>query len=122
MTLGNGELTNADKSVHFARVLVAEQRGGFRKAHGQVAVGALTVQKYLILERAGHRAQRKAFFGLVVRVAEDEHSVQIVIPVTRDLIQLALSHIRRFGKLTAALCLNVLHPALKYLNDLSSLW
>ena len=81
MSLGDGELTNSDKSVHLAAVLVSEQGRCFRQAHRQVTVAALSVQEHLILERAGHGSEGEAFLCFVCGVAEDEHSVEIVIPV-----------------------------------------
>ena len=64
--LGNGELADTDEAVHLAGILIAEQSGGLAQAHGQVAVGPLAIQVYLILEGAGHRPQGEALLGLVV--------------------------------------------------------
>lgn len=107
--------------MHFAGVLVAEQRGRLAEAHRQVAVGAGAVQIDLILERAGHRAQSEAFLRLVVRVAENEHAVEVVVPVAGDLIQLALGQQRRLRQQIAALFLLVLDPALQRLDDARAL-
>ena len=41
--------------------------------------------------------------------------------MTGDLVQLALSHERRFCQHTAALCFYVLDPALEYLDSLCAL-
>ena len=121
MTLGDRELTHADQAVHLAGILVAEERRGFAQTHGQVAVGALTVEIHLILEGAGHGTQREAFLRFVVRVTQHEHTVQIVIPVTGNLIKLTLGHERGLGQKIALLLLNVLHPALQQLNDARAL-
>ncbi len=122
VSLGNSELADADKTVHFAAVLVSEKGGGLRKSHRKIAVGAGSVQKYLILERTSHRTERKAFLGFVVGVAEDEHTVQIVIPVSRNFVKLPLCHVGSFCKLTAAFRFNVLYPPLEYLNNSRALW
>ena len=112
VAFGDRELTHADEAVHLAGILVAEQRRGLAQAHRQVAVGALAVQVDLILERAGHRAQGEALLRLVIRVAEDEHAVEIVIPVAGDLVKVALGHQRGLGEKIAALLLGILDPAL----------
>ena len=121
MALGNGELTHADQAVHLARILVAEQGRGLAQTHGQVTVGTGAVQIDLILEGAGHRTQGEALLGLVVGVADDEHAVEVVIPVTRDLEELALGHERGLGQQIAVLLLDVLDPALQDLDDARAL-
>ena len=121
MAFGDRELTHADEAVHLAGILVAEQRRGLAQAHRQVAVGALAVQVDLILERAGHRAQGEALLRLVIRVAEDEHAVEIVIPVAGDLVKVALGHQRGLGEKIAALLLGILDPALEHLHDARAL-
>lgn len=108
VAFGDRELTHADETVHLAGILVAEERRGLAQAHRQVAVGALAVQVDLILERAGHRAQGEALLRLVIRVAEDEHAVEIVIPVAGDLVKVALGHERGLGEKIAALLLGIL--------------
>ena len=121
MALGDGELADTDQAVHLTGILVAEQGGRLAQTHGQIAVGTLAVQVHLILEGAGHGTQREALLGLVGRIAHDEHTVQIVIPVAGDLIQLTLGHQRRFGQQIAGLLLGVLHPALQQLNHAGAL-
>ena len=44
MSLGDGELADADQAVHLTGVLVAEQGGCLAQTHGQVAVAAAAVQ------------------------------------------------------------------------------
>lgn len=117
MTLGDGKLADTDQAVHLAGVLVAEQGGRLAQAHGQVAVGPLPVQIHLILEGAGHRPQGKALLGFVIGVAQNEHAVQIVVPVAGDLIELPLGHQGSLGQQIAPLLLHVLHPALQQLDD-----
>ena len=86
MAFGDGELAHPDQAVHFSGVLVAEQGGGLPQAHGQIPVRPGPVQKDLVLEGAGHWPQGKALLGLVVGVPQDEHAVQVVIPVAGDFI------------------------------------
>ena len=50
------------------------------------------------LERAGHRTQGEALLRLILRVAEDKHTVEIVIPVAGDLVKVALGHQRGLGE------------------------
>ncbi len=121
MALGNGELADTDQAVHLAGVLVAEQGRRLTQAHGQVTVAAAAVQIDLILEGAGHGTQRKALLGVVIRITDDEHAVQIMVPVTGDLEKLALGHQRRLGQQVAGLLLSVLHPTLQQLHHAGSL-
>ena len=98
--------------MHLAGILIAEQGRGLAQAHGQIAVGALAVQIHLVLEGAGHGPQGEALLGLVVGVAQDEHTVQVMIPVAGDFIKLPLGHEGGLGQQVAPLLLNILHPAL----------
>ena len=117
MALGDGELAHTDQAVHLAGILVAEQGGRLAQPHGQVTVGALAVQIHLILEGAGHGPQGKALLRLVIGVAQHEHTVQIVIPVAGNFIQVPLGHQGGLGQQVAGLLLGVLHPALQLLDD-----
>ena len=63
----------------------------------------------------GRRAKHSLV--LVLGVAQDEHAVQIVIPVAGDLIQLPLGHEGGLGQQVAPLLLLILHPALQQLDD-----
>ena len=121
MSLGNGELTDTDQTVHLTGILVAEQSGGLAKAHGQLTVGALLVQIYLILEGAGHGTESEALLALIVGIAQNEHTVQVVIPVTGDLVKLTLRHQRRLGQQIAALFFLILDPSLEPLDDAGAL-
>ena len=116
VALGDGELAHPNQAVHLAGVLVAEQGGGLPQAHGQVPVAAAPVQEHLVLEGAGHGPQGEALLGLVHGVAQDEHAVQVMIPVARDLVQLPLGHIGRLSQQITPLALLVLHPALEGLD------
>ena len=116
MPLGNGELPHPDKAVHLAAVLVAEQGGGFSQAHGQIPVGTHPVEEHLILEGAGHGPQGEDLLVLFL-VPQDEHPFLIVIPVPRNLIQIALGHQRGLGQEIAPLLLLVLHKPLQQLDD-----
>ena len=51
-----------------------------------------------------------------MRIAHDEHAVEIVIPVTGNLVEIALRKERCFGQLAALGLLIVLNPALEELN------
>ena len=117
MTLGNGELADADQAVHLAGVLVTEQGGGLAQTHGQIPVASCPVQEHLVLEGAGHGTQGKAFLLLVIGIAQNEHAVQVVIPVAGDPVQIPLRHQGSLGQQIAALAFLVLHPALQGLDD-----
>ena len=116
MPLGDGELADADKAVHLAGILVAEQGGRFTQAHGQIPIAPLPVQVHLILEGAGHGPEGEAILGLVVRVTHDEHAVPIVVPMAGDLIELPLGEVGGLGQEVPVLLLRVLHPALHELD------
>ena len=116
MAFGNSELTHTNQAVHFAAVLVTEQSRGFAQAHRQLTIGTLTVQENLILERAGHRTQSEAFFSFVMRVAQDEHAVKIMIPVTGNAVQVAFCHQRSLGQQIAAFLFHILNPTLQQLD------
>ena len=111
MPFGNGELTDADQSVHLSRILVAEQGRGFIVAQRQIPVGAGFVQVCLILERTGHGAQGQTI--RVVGVADDKHTVQIVIPVARNFIEIGFCHKGSHGRNPAPFCLFILHKPLQ---------
>ena len=115
MTLGDRELTDADKSVHLAGSLVTEQSGCFVISKRQVAVGTLLVEIRLILERTGHRTE-SVHLAVAVGIAENEHAVLIVIPVSADFIEVALCHERSLCEQPAALLLLVLDKALQKLD------
>ena len=74
------------------------------------------------MERTSHRAQRKALLLLVIGIAHNEHTVAVVIPVTRDLVKIPLCKQRSLGQLTAACLLNVLYPPLQKLYYPRALW
>ena len=68
------------------------------------------------MERAGHRTQSEAFFSFVMRIAQDEHAVKIMIPVTGNAVQVAFSHQRSLSQQIAAFLLHILNPALQQLD------
>ena len=112
----SGRRIRSDEAVHLAGVLVAEQGGRLAQPHGQVPVGPLAVEEHLILEGAGHGTQGEALLGLVIGVAQDEHAVQVVVPVAGDLVEVPLGHEGGLGQEVAALLLGVLDPALHQLD------
>ena len=116
MSLRDRKLTHTDQAVHFAGILVTEQCRSLTQSHRQVAIASFAVQIYLILERACHRTQRKALLRLIVRITDHEHSVQIMIPVAGDLVQLTFCHKRCLGQQIAVLLLHIFYPALQQLN------
>ena len=73
------------------------------------------------MEGAGHRTQGEAFLSFVMRVTQNEHAVQIVVPVAGNTIQIALSHQRSLGQQIATLLLHILNPALQKLDYASAL-
>lgn len=52
-----------------------------------------------------------------MRIAQDEHSVEIVIPVTGNLIKFAFCHKRSLCEYASSLLLFVFYPSLKYLYN-----
>ena len=108
--------------MHLAGILVTEQSGGLIESHWQIAVGAGTIEVNLILEWAGHWTQCEAFLGFIMWVAQNEHAIQIVIPVTADLVQFTFCHIRSFGQLVAPVCFSILDPTLELLDYLCTVW
>ena len=117
MTFGNRKLTHTNESMHFTAVLVTEQCGRFAQTHGQITVTAGTIQENLILERAGHGTQGKTLLGFIVRITQNKHAIQIMIPMAADPIQIPLSHQGRFCKEISSTLLGIFNPALKLLND-----
>ena len=120
MSFGNGELPYPDKPVHLAGVFVAEQRRGLAVAFRKVAVRLHTVFEYFVLERTGHGTQRK-HFAFRVGIAENEHTVAIMIPVTAYLIKLALCHIRGFREQISAFRLGVFDKTAENLEQFRAL-
>ena len=56
-----------------------------------------------------------------MRIAQNEHTVQIVIPVTGDTVQITLCHQRGFGQQIAAFLLLIFNPTLQNLNGACTL-
>ena len=77
---------------------------------------------YIILERAGHRTQCEHLL-VILLVTKHEHTVLVMIPVTRNLVEIALCHKRCLGADVAPLIiLKVLYPTLQSLHDFGTLW
>ena len=114
------ELAYARKPVHFAARLFAELYGGLRVPYGQVAVGFQPVFVYRELEGTRHRAQAQ---DLVVHVllADVEHLVLVVIPVSRGDEQIVLGHDGRLGEQVSAPLFLVLDETLHDLYDARAL-
>ena len=72
------------------------------------------------MEGAGHGTQSEAFLGLVVGIAQNEHAVKIMIPVTGDAIEVTFCHERGLGEEIATLLLHILNPALQQLDYASA--
>ena len=72
------------------------------------------------MERASHGTKCKYFLVLFL-VTENEHTLFIMVPVSRNLIKVRLCHKRSFCKQPASLFLLVLNPTLKSLDNLCSL-
>ena len=117
MSLGNSKLPYSDKSVHLARILVSEEGRCLTEAHGQIPVRALTIEIDLVLEGTSHRTQCKALLALVIRVADNKHAVEIMIPMSRNLKKFALRHERGLCKEISLALLLVLYPALQELYN-----
>ena len=101
--------------MHLAAVLVAEERGRLVVAQRQVAIGTGAVEVRLILEGTGHGTQRVAFLAFLF-LAQHEHTVLVVVPVTADFVEVALCHEGGLGELPAAALFLVLDKALQKLN------
>ena len=64
MPLGDGKLTHPRKPVHFTGIFIPEQGGSLPVPKRQISVGMLSCLVYIILERTGHRTERKHFLIL----------------------------------------------------------
>ena len=56
-----------------------------------------------------------------MRITQNKHAVQIVIPVAGDAVQITLGHQRGFGQQIAALLFLIFNPALQNLNGARTL-
>lgn len=122
VTLRNGKLTQADKTVHFSRFFVAEQGRCFSETHRQVSVGAYAIEENLILEGAGHGTQGKNVGAIVGGVSYYKHAVSIVIPMPGKLVEIAFCHEGCLGQQIAAALLLVLDKALQDLYNPCAFW
>ena len=73
-----------------------------------------------VLERTGHRPQRKYFVAAFL-VSQDKHAVLIVVPVPGNLIEVAFCHVWRFGQHIAAAFFFILYKALQKLDRFRAL-
>ena len=106
--------------MHLAGVLVAEEHRSLAVALGQVSVRLGRGLVDVVLEGAGHGAQRQhlGVFG----VADDKHAVTVVLPMAGNLVEVFLGHEGCLGADIAPLVvLQVLNPALQRLHDFGTL-
>ncbi len=85
MSLGNGKLPHSGKSMHFSRILIAEQGRCLTVTQWQITIGMLFCFIHIILEWTSHRPQRHYLF-IFLLISQYKHAVCIVIPVARYLI------------------------------------
>ena len=76
---------------------------------------------YIILERTCHRTKCKYLF-VIFLVTKYEHTVFVMIPVSGDLIQIALGHQRCLCSYIATFCLFILDPSLQFLHHDHTVW
>ena len=115
MSFRNCKLTNSCQAVHLTGILVTEQCGCLSETDRQVTVAVLFCFVYIVLERAGHRTECIYFFVLLF-IAKNEHTVFVMIPVSGDLVEVALSHQRSLCSYIATFCLLILDPSLQFLH------
>ena len=115
VTVGERELSHACESVHFAAGFLAEKRGGLGVAQGQFAVGFQPVLINGELERTGHGTQAKDFV-VDILLADVEHLVLIMIPVSRGDEEVVLGHNGGLGEQITSPLLLVLDETLHDLN------
>ena len=121
MRLRDRKLTYTGKSVHFTGIFTTEQCRGLTHTIWKITIGMLFILVYIILERAGHRAQRKYFF-IVFLITQYEHAVLIMIPVSGDLVEIRFCHERCTGThITPVIILEIFDPSLQFHDHLGSL-
>ena len=91
MTFGDRELTHTCQTMHFPGILITEQSGCFTVTKRQITIAVLFCFVYIVLEWACHRTKRKYFF-VCFFVAENEHALFVMIPVSGNLVEVALCH------------------------------
>ena len=107
--------------MHLTGILITEQCGGLTETDRQITVAVLLCFVYIVLERTCHRTKCVNFFVFLL-VSKYEHSVFVMIPVSGDLVKVALCHQRSFCSYVSTFCLLVLDPALKLLHHDHTVW
>ena len=121
MSLRDCKLTNSCQAVHLTGILVTEQCGCLAVTQRQITVAVLFCFVYIVLERACHRTKCKYFF-VCLFITENEHSVFVMIPVSGDLVEIALCHQRSLGSYIATFCLLIFNPSLQFLHHDNTVW
>ena len=108
--------------MHFTRVFITEQGRCFAKTNWQITVGMLCCLVYIILEWAGHWTKCKYFF-IFFFITQNKHTVLVMIPVSGDLVQIALGHQWCLGSYIAPfVILQIFNPSLKFFYHDHTLW
>ena len=121
MSLGNSKLTNSCQAMHLSGILITEQCGGLAETDRQITVAVLLCFVYIVLERTCHRTKCINLFVLLL-ITKYEHTIFVMIPVSGDLVKIALCHKRSFCSYVSTLCLLILDPALKLLHHDHTVW
>ena len=121
MTFGNGELTNSCQTMHLTGILITEQCRCFSIAERQITIAMLFCFVYIILERTCHRTKCKYLF-VCFFITQNKHAVFVMIPVSGDLVKVALGHKRCFCSYVTTFCLFILDPSLQFLHHDDTVW
>ena len=121
MSLRDCKLTNSCQTMHLTGVLITEQCGCFAVTKRQITVAVLFCFVYIVLERTCHRTKCKYFF-VCLFITKYEHSVFVMIPVTGNLVKIALGHQRSFCSYVATFCLLIFDPSLQFLHHDNTVW
>ena len=107
--------------MHLTGIFISEQGRGLAVSAGQIAIRLLTCLIYIILEGTGH-GTKGIYLLILLLISEDKHAFFIMIPVSGNLIEIALCHERSLGTHIAPLIvLQILNPSLHGLDNLCSL-
>ncbi len=117
MSFAQSKLSYSYKSVHFAAAFVSEQSRSFTVSDRQISVTFKSVVINGILKRTSHRTKRKNFFVFHL-VAYYKHTVKIMVPVSRNFIQIAFCHIWSFRPYITAAFFFVFHKTGKSFKQL----
>ena len=121
MSLRDCKLTNSCQTMHLTGVLITEQCGCFAVTKRQVTVAVLFCFVYIVLEWTCHRTESIYFFVFLF-VTKNEHTVFVMIPVSGDLVEVALCHQRSFCSYVATFCLLIFDPSLQFLHHDNTVW